>query len=659
VAEPTVATGAESPRGRALHGADTTARVAGALGRPDLAAELRAVRERLLDPAFTVLVIGEFKQGKSSLVNALLGAAVCPVDDDIATAVPTVIRWSETWFAAVFLDPDTASPDPAGAATADAIRVEVPLDRVNAYVTDLGRQATAAPEADDSPPPARVRSVEIGVPSPLLQSGLVLVDTPGVGGLGSAHSAVTVGALPMADAVLFVSDASQEYSGPELDFLDTARRLCPNVIGALTKVDFYPEWRTIAELNQAHLATRAAAAGPGARYPPFPVLALSSELRRLAVEVGDGQLNAESGFTVLEGLLRDTVVGDGERLVLSGVRTVVERVVGELDAQYGDERDALADPELQARRTAELSAARDRAKALLAGSSRWEITLADGVSDLNRDAVHDLDTRFRAFYPESDAAVDAIDPADAREEYEHWLYRRAAEHLAANDAMVRARVEDLAGRVAAHFAEDGGASGAGLDLAGVGSRPPMATVDVDSIGGAVQRVGEMRDGAPTPDDKLGKGLAAMRGSYGGLMMVGVLGRLVGMAFINPVSLALGGLLTVRTVKELRKQSLNQRRHTTKVDGQRYIGELALAARKDNVDRLERIRRQLRDRYQLRAREFTQSLEAAYARAAEDGKRGAAERTERLADLDAELARLAKLRRVVTADFDAALTVADA
>lgn len=527
-----MATGAESPRGRALHAVDTTARVAGALGRPDLAAELRAVRERLLDPAFTVLVIGEFKQGKSSLVNALLGAAVCPVDDDIATALPTVIRWSETWFAALFLDPDSATADPAGAATPHAVRVEVPLDQVAAHVTGLG----AGTPAPDGPAPAQVRSVEIGVPSPLLQSGLVLVDTPGVGGLGSAHSAVTVGALPMADAVLFVSDASQEYSGPELDFLDTARRLCPNVIGALTKVDFYPEWRTIARRNHDHLVARATPDG-GAGYPPFPVLALSSELRRLAVEAGDGQLNAESGFTALEDHLRDTVVGDGERLVLGGVRAVVERVAGELDAQYGDERAALADPELRARRTAELSAARERAKALLAGSARWDLTLADGVSDLNRDAVHDLDTRFRAFYPESDAAVEAIDPADAREEYEHWLYRRAAEHLAANDAVVRARVEDLAGRVAAHFAEDGGASGAALDLTGAGTRVTMATVDVGSIGGAMQRAGEVRDATSGANDKLGKGLAAMRGSYGSLMMVGVLGRLVGMAFINPVSLA--------------------------------------------------------------------------------------------------------------------------
>ena len=72
------------------------------------------------------------------------------------------------------------------------------------------------------------------------------------------------------------------------------------------------------------------------------------------------------------------------------------------------------------------------------------------------------------------------------------------------------------------------------------------------------------------DIVVGTGVAALRGSYGGVMMFGIMGKIVGLALINPVSLVLGGLLTVRTVKELRKQSLNQRRHTTKVDGQKYI-----------------------------------------------------------------------------------------
>jgi hypothetical protein len=592
---------------------DTAARVAGALGRGDLASELASVRERLLDPAFTVLVVGEFKQGKSSLVNALLGADICPVDDDVATAVPTVVLWTDGWSAAVFLAGDGAE---AG------VRVDVPVDQVAGYVTEAANPDNAK----------GVRSVELGVPAPLLQRGLVLVDTPGVGGLGSAHATITLAALPMADAVLFVSDASQEYTAPELEFLATARRLCPFVVAVLTKRDVYGSWRDILELDRGHLA---------ARSLELPLLAVSSELRRLAIERGDATLNEESGFAALERFLRDDVAARGERIVLDGVRAVADRVVDELEAQYRGELEALADPAAQERRMAALTEAEARAGAQRSSSARWDLTLADGITDLNRDATHDLDARLRRFYEESDAAVEAIDPADAREEYEQWLYRRAAEHLAGNDELVRGRVAELVARVEGHFVEDGGDSGA---------RAAVVDVDVGALAAASAAAGTVRD-SEQRTDRVGTGIAAMRGSYGGLMMVGIIGKVVGLALVNPVSLVLGGLLTVRTVKDLRKQSLNQRRHTTKVDGQKYIQELALVARKENGDRLERIRRQLRDRYQQRAREHQEAMGAALAAAKADAARGESERAQRAADVDAELRRIARLRSVLAEAFD--------
>ena len=64
--------------------------------RPTSAPGCAQTRKRLADPDVRVLVVGEFKQGKSQLVNALVNAPVCPVDDDIATAVPTVVRHAET-----------------------------------------------------------------------------------------------------------------------------------------------------------------------------------------------------------------------------------------------------------------------------------------------------------------------------------------------------------------------------------------------------------------------------------------------------------------------------------------------------------------------------------------------------------------------------------
>ena len=69
--------------------------LAGSGDRADLRRRLEQTRERLQDPNIRVIVVGEFKQGKSQLINALVNAPVCPVDDDIATAVPTTVRYGE------------------------------------------------------------------------------------------------------------------------------------------------------------------------------------------------------------------------------------------------------------------------------------------------------------------------------------------------------------------------------------------------------------------------------------------------------------------------------------------------------------------------------------------------------------------------------------
>src|SRR5262249_38402496 len=108
--------------------------------------------------------------------------------------------------------------------------------------TDRDRQATT------------LSAVDVSLPRQLLRDGLVLVDTPGVGGgLSSAQAAATLRALASADAVVFVTDASQELSAPELALLRQAKDLCPQLVCALTKTDFYPEWRRILDINRAHL----------------------------------------------------------------------------------------------------------------------------------------------------------------------------------------------------------------------------------------------------------------------------------------------------------------------------------------------------------------------------------------------------------------------
>ena len=72
---------------------DDACKLAAEVDRHDLAARLEQAAIRLRADDVTVAVVGEFKQGKSTLVNALLRTDICPVDADVVTAVPTVLRY--------------------------------------------------------------------------------------------------------------------------------------------------------------------------------------------------------------------------------------------------------------------------------------------------------------------------------------------------------------------------------------------------------------------------------------------------------------------------------------------------------------------------------------------------------------------------------------
>ncbi len=150
---------------------------------------------------------------------------------------------------------------------------------------------------------------EVRFPAALLSSGLVLVDTPGVGGLGSIQNAAALSTLPQSHAVLFVSDASQELTAAELRFLSTVQDLCPTVVMILSKIDLYAHWEQIRRLDLAHLDRRRIA---------IEVLPLSSEVRRRAARTSDQEMNNESGFPPLVNRL-GAVVMDSERLALDAV----------------------------------------------------------------------------------------------------------------------------------------------------------------------------------------------------------------------------------------------------------------------------------------------------------------------------------------------------
>src|SRR6185436_6573736 len=104
------------------------------------------------------------------------------------------------------------------------------------------------------------------------------------------HLSATLGLLPDADAMLMISDTSQEFTEPEMTFIRQALEICPVSVIVATKNDLYPHWRQIVEANTAHLRRAGIST---------PIIGVSSTLRSHAVALNDKELNEESNFPAL------------------------------------------------------------------------------------------------------------------------------------------------------------------------------------------------------------------------------------------------------------------------------------------------------------------------------------------------------------------------
>jgi hypothetical protein len=591
-----------TPLARATELVDLGIKACEAYKRSDLSARLTGTRKSLADPSVHVVVVGEFKQGKSSLVNALVGANVCPVDDDVATAVPTYVRQGAKAKAELLYDGENPRREP------------IELDQVRGYVV----------EGAIAPGP-RVAGVEIQLPRKVLGGGLVMVDTPGVGGLGSAHAAASLAAISLADAVIFVTGAAQEFTRTEIDFLRQARELCSTVVCALTKIDFYPSWRTIVELNQHHLRN---VNGSG-----IALLPVSSTLRTRAVQANDTALNTESGFADLVKFVTSRVgAGAAERLIAEAADDVIG-VCDQLLNQFEAERSALADPESAKRIVGELTELKGRVDSLRSAASKWNQTLNDGVADLNADIDHDLRARVRQVISEAEDAVEAVDPADTWAEMQPWLESRIAYELLANYRMLRDRADSLSETVGQHFHE---ASAEVLNKLSVYNPTPLLSrtrtehkIELDKM-------------------KVGKqAMVALKSAYGGVLMFTMLGALTGIV-LGPLAIGIGLVMGHKGLRDEKKRLLAQRRQQAKNAVRRYCDEVLFVMGKDSRDTLRRIQRQLRDHYSSLAEELNRSNNEALNAANDAVKRTQSDREKRLTNLNAELTRLRQLRTMALA-----------
>lgn len=588
---------------------DRSATVAGAaanllqilatMDRPDLTERATAAAARARRPGSVVTVVGEFKQGKSSLVNGLLGSDVCPVDDDLATSAITLVSYGQQAAALVRHREDGEQK---------ATRVE--LNQLGDWVSETGNPGNVK----------EVERVEIKFSSALLKSGMMIVDTPGMGGLGSGHAAATLSFLPFADGLILVSDASAELSAPEVEFLAKATELCPTVMFVQTKIDLYGEWERIFELNRGHLA---------AHGIQVPMVAVSSTLRFNALQRADKNLNELSNFPELITALGAKIVAPAKATAADRSAADLRGIVGMLESGLASEKGMLEDPSAFTDAIADLERAKERLEFLRGPGAKWSTVVNDAMSDLSTSVTHGFRSGMRGIQRDLDERIEELKTAEDWDELVRDLQTDVAEAAAILFQSIAQGREDVHAEVSELLADEQ------LGLAelsgGIGS-----TIDVMDMW-------QGKDDLDGTDSKMGKGVRSalgvaqsltsakmLMGSMSGLSKFGVsLGVLGTGPFIAGGFVLMGGM----KVMDDRKRQLAQRRQTARQQVRQFIEDVQFDVNNEASILIRNTQRELRDEFGDRLKELQRTYADTAQSAQDSAKATQSEAKARLAEVD--------------------------
>ena len=267
-----------------------------------------ALAARVSEGRFYLACIGQFKRGKSTLINALIGEPVLPVGFIPVTAVPTVIRYGAHKKARIQFR--------------DGAWQQIAASDLEQYVSE-----------EYNPENAKgVGGAEVFVPSALLSTGMCLVDTPGLGSVFTGNTAATQAFIPHIDAALVVVGADPPLAGEELALVEAVGRQVQNLILVLNKAD-----RTTDAERAAAVAFTQKVLEKRLQRSVGPVFEVSAaeRLENRGPERDWGRLLAA---------LEHLVQGSGRQLIQAACDRGVQRLSEQLLAIITEEREALERP---------------------------------------------------------------------------------------------------------------------------------------------------------------------------------------------------------------------------------------------------------------------------------------------------------------------------
>ena len=319
--------------------------------------------ERLREDKLNVAFVAEFSRGKSELINAIFfadyGQRLLPSSAGRTTMCPTELLYDASKPTSIMMLPiETRSSD---ATTTEYKRypdewhtVTFEVDNndsmVAAFKEVSSTKRVTAEEAekfglfdpnssDDAMSLNKDGTIDIpswryamiNFPHPLLEQGLVILDTPGLNAIGTEPE-LTLNMLPNAHAVLFILAADTGVTKSEIDvwrqYISGTRWKQKGRLAVLNKIDgLWDELKNEADIEK-EIAKQVRTSAELLGLENNQIFPTSAQKGLLAKINGDDALLAQSRLPELEKALSDELIPSKKEIVRDNTKNEIEDLIG-------------------------------------------------------------------------------------------------------------------------------------------------------------------------------------------------------------------------------------------------------------------------------------------------------------------------------------------
>jgi len=302
-------------RAQLIGNIDSLTDISSRRGNEKIADNLKEIREKLIENRFHLVVLGQFKRGKSTFINSIIGDKILPTSVVPLTSIVTMLKYGQEEQIEVIFE--------------EGNRRVITRNELPDYVTERGNPNNIK----------KVKQVEIAFPSAFLKDGVFIIDTPGVGSTFENNTEMTYNYLPKVDAALFLLAVDPPISQSEIEFLKDVQQYVEKIFFIQNKIDYLDEEERLESMAFSKQVIEEALGRDGIEIHP-----LSAKLALDAKKIHDEQLLEQSRLPEFDAVLGQFLLKAKGKTVLRSALNGTRKLLSDEELTIQLENQAIETP---------------------------------------------------------------------------------------------------------------------------------------------------------------------------------------------------------------------------------------------------------------------------------------------------------------------------